>query len=251
MERIGFIDQLKALSIFLIVYGHNDYMSEFSMYLSSFRLPLFFILSGYVRKDKSTLVFYAFIKKLGKRLLLPYFLFSIFLYVLWFFVGRHFGVGEELSPLKNFIGVLYSQGGPQYMDWGIPLWFLTALFCVLFIDFFVARLPRKFQFFTILIIAISGYLYYVAVDVHLPWSFDVAMVVYPFYFFGGWIQEKHIVSLLPNKYIWIIVPILFLFHLFLFRFNSTVSFYYGEYGIVFCGCFYFLVNFPALVILLG
>lgn len=129
MKRIEFIDQLKAVSIFLIVYGHNDYTSDFGEYLSSFRLPLFFIISGFVRKNKSTISFSDFIHKSTKRLLIPYFILSTALFVLWFFVGRHYGAGKACNPLKNFLGIFYSQGGSQYMDWGIPMWFLTALFC--------------------------------------------------------------------------------------------------------------------------
>ncbi|GAO29189.1 acyltransferase family protein [Geofilum rubicundum] len=180
MKRIEFIDQLKALSIFLIVYGHNDYTSDFSEYLSSFRLPLFFILSGFVRKDKSTLDFGAFIQKLGRRLLLPYFLLSLLLYVIWLFVGRHYGEGGTYSPVTNFIGIFYSQGGPQYMDWGIPMWFLTALFCVLLVDFFVARLQRIWQPFVSLLVGLSGYFYFRMVGIHLPWSLDVAWWFIPF-----------------------------------------------------------------------
>lgn len=68
-KRILFLDQLKAISILLIVYGHNDYDSGFSAFVSTFRLSLFFM-----------------------------------------------------------------PRGAAYMDWGIPLWFLPALFCVLLLD---------------------------------------------------------------------------------------------------------------------
>lgn len=45
-KRILFLDQLKAISILLIVYGHNDYDSGFSAFVSTFRLPLFFMPRG-------------------------------------------------------------------------------------------------------------------------------------------------------------------------------------------------------------
>lgn len=74
-KRILFLDQLKAISILLIVYGHNDYDSGFSAFVSTFRLPLFFM-----------------------------------------------------------------PRGAAYMDWGILLWFLPALFCVLLLDYGLSRL---------------------------------------------------------------------------------------------------------------
>lgn len=232
MKRIGFIDQLKAVSIFFIVYGHNDYSTEFSDYLSSFRLPLFFILSGFVRKDKSDMAFSEFVRKLGKRLLIPYFLLSLMLYLIWFFVGRHYGGGVVQDPVQNFIGVFYSQGGPQYMDWGIPMWFLTALFCVLLIDYAVVRLPHRWQPYVSLLVGLAGYYYFIIVRIHLPWSLDVAMVVYPFYFFGGLIKERLMIKRFSNWQIWLIIGILFFMHMGLSRLNGKVLFYYGEYGIL-------------------
>lgn len=229
MKRIEFIDQLKAVSIFLIVYGHNDYASDFGGYLSSFRLPLFFIISGFVRKNKSTVSFRDFIHKSTKRLLIPYFVLSTALFVLWFFVGRHYGAGGDYNPLKNFLGIFYSQGGPQYMDWGIPMWFLTALFCVLFIDFFVARLQTKWQYISLFVFVLIGYFIFRIIGVHLPWSFDVALVVYPFYYLGARIKEKNILKRVSNSKRILIAGISFFIHLILSQYNSNVAFYYGEY----------------------
>ncbi len=230
MKRIEFIDQLKAVSIFLIVYGHNDYTSDFGEYLSSFRLPLFFIISGFVRKNKSTISFSDFIHKSTKRLLIPYFILSTALFVLWFFVGRHYGAGKACNPLKNFLGIFYSQGGSQYMDWGIPMWFLTALFCVLFIDFFVARLQAKWQYFCLFILVLIGYYTFRIIGVHLPWSFDVALVVYPFYYLGARIKEKNILERISNSKRVLIAIVAFFIHLILSQYNSEPSFYYGKYG---------------------
>ena len=156
MKRIEFIDQLKAVSIFFVIYIHNDYASRLTDYVGSFVLVLFLGASGYVRKNNSDLSFSQFISKSIKRLLIPYFVLSLALYLFWFFVGRHYGSGENLSPLKNFLGIFYSQGGSEFMDWGIPIWFLTALFCVTLIDFFIVRLQPEWQFFTIVILILIG-----------------------------------------------------------------------------------------------
>lgn len=236
MKRIDFIDQLKAASIFLIVYGHNDYVTDFSTFLTSFRLPLFFIISGFVRKEKSSVKFNSFIKKITRRLIIPYFLLSSFLYLLWFFVGRHYGKGVEYSVVKNFIGIFYSQGGSEYMDWGIPMWFLTALFCVSLIDFFLSKTDLKLQIPLIIVLAIIGYIIYPVLRFHLFWSLDVALVVFPFYYFGGilrklqngelltWLEKQSTIKKLGA------LLLIFGLHLIGAQLNEPVLFYSGSYG---------------------
>lgn len=233
LKRLLFIDQLRALAIYLIIFGHNDYTSEFGVYLSSFRLPLFFIISGLIGKDKSGVTLGQFISKYTKRLLVPYFSISVLLYVFWLFVGRNFGesVTQNYDPIKNLIGILYAQGGPEYMNWGIPMWFLPALFMVLLLDFFVAKLPFKFQLVPAILIPIAGLYTYKLLDFHLPWSFDVAMVVYGFYFFGRLLRKVDFVTYLSGwqKPLALFV-VFFVLHFIGTGYNGRVLFYYGDYG---------------------
>lgn|SRR5690554_2489278 len=232
-KRILFLDQLKAISILLIVYGHNDYDSGFSAFVSTFRLPLFFMLSGFVRKRQTALPFVAYVTRVGKRLLVPYFSIALGLYFIWLFVGRHYGVGISFDPWLNFFGILYAQGGPAYMDWGIPLWFLPALFCVLLLDYGLSRMPTMWPMVVMVMMALFGYAYGTYGEMRLPWSMDVAMVVYPFYFFGKFFRSRFEVERLPKLTRWLVlVPILIL-HLLLFGFNTGVAFYYGTYGNLF------------------
>src|SRR5690554_1541743 len=232
-KRILFLDQLKAISILLIVYGHNDYDSGFSAFVSTFRLPLFFMLSGFVRKHQTALPFVAYVTHVGKRLLVPYFSIAFGLYFLWLFVGRHYGAGTSFDPWLNFVGIFYAQGGPAYMDWGIPLWFLPALFCVLLLDYWLSRLSDYRAWGAMLLLVSFGYALGACGQMRLPWSMDVAMVVYPFFFFGKFFRRRFEVERLPKLTRWLVlVPILIL-HLLLFGFNTGVAFYYGTYGDLF------------------
>lgn len=233
MKRLLYIDQLRALAIYLIIFGHNDYSSEFSVYLSSFRLPLFFILSGIIGKDKSVLTFREFISKYSKRLLLPYFSISVLLYLFWYFIGRNFGesVAQNYDPIKNLIGVFYAQGGPEYMNWGVPMWFLPALFVVFAIDFLLSRTPFYAQLALVIFLPIVGLYTFRILGFHLPWSIDIALVVYVFYFFGKLLRKINIFTYLSG---WlrplVLFAIFFVIHYIGTQYNGRVLFYYGEYG---------------------
>jgi len=232
MERQGFIDQLKALSIFLIVYGHNDTTSIFSEYLTAFRIPLFFIVSGYLSKDKGNLDLLPYLKKMALRLLTPYFLISLFLYLVWFFIGRHlkFG-GDDHDPIKNFIGIFYAQGGADYMIWGLPMWFLPALFCVSIIDFFVSKLPFQYKVVPALALPVLGMLISGFLGFQLPWSLDIAMVVYLFYFFGIYIRKVDIAGVIKGTEILVFIISLIIFVVGT-GFNHPVNFYYASFGLI-------------------
>ena len=117
-KRYKWIDQARGLSIFLVVYGHN--FPSVEPYIYSFHVPLFFFIAGMFHPKEINL---SVIKRRAKMLLVPYFIWAFALYLFWLFLGRHYGASTEMdaSPIKNLIGVFYSQGGPEYMDWGIRI----------------------------------------------------------------------------------------------------------------------------------
>jgi fucose 4-O-acetylase-like acetyltransferase len=228
LERQGFIDQLKAISIFFIVYGHNDYDSVFAQYLTTIRLPLFFVVSGYLSKDKVNIT--ELLAKLTRRLLIPYFLISLFLYFIWFFVERpYFQEPNEYDPLKNFIGIFYAQGGKEYMAWGIPMWYLPALFSISMIDFFVSRLPFNYRFIPTMLLPLVGTIIYKALGFHLPWSLDNAMVVYFFYFFGTYIRRINFLEYIKGKETWLLLILIPLFILGA-TYNKPINYYYASFN---------------------
>jgi len=230
MERQHFIDQLKAVSIFLVVYGHNDGITAFNDFLTTFRIPLFFALSGYVSKDKSTLEFLPFITKMVKRLVIPYFIISSILYIIWFLKAWHQDFNCVFcNPVKNFIGIFYSQGGEAFMAWGVPMWFLTALFCVAVIDFFVSKFPLKIRFLIAVLLPFIGLFLQHNLRYKLPWSFTVAMVAYFFYFTGVVLRRINFIKFITGKE-WLGIVTGLAIHLSLYRFNYPVDFFYGNFG---------------------
>ena len=128
-QRLVWVDQARGLAIFLVVYGHN--YPDIEPYIYSFHVPLFFLISGMFHPKNVT---FGTAMKRAKLILTPYFIWASILFLFWLLIGRFYGQSalKDLSPLKNLIGVFYAQGGQEYMDWGIPVWFLPCIFVVFF-----------------------------------------------------------------------------------------------------------------------
>jgi len=131
---------VKGFGIILVVYGHN--FPSIEDYIYSFHMPLFFLLAGIFHPKKSN---FQVIKKRVQQILIPYFLWSFLLFIFWFFIGRKFGESSllDLSPLKNFIGIFFSQGDTTYMNWGIPMWFLPSLFLTFLIFYWIQKIKNS------------------------------------------------------------------------------------------------------------
>ncbi len=142
-----------------------------------------------------------FIKRRFQNILIPYFLISFLLYIFWFFVGRKFGSSTQmdLSPIKNFIGIFYAQGGNEYMDWGIPMWFLPCLFLVSVLYYSLAKYKKAIIVLALVFSGIVGYFLPKSLESHLPWSIDIVFTAILFYGTGHLLKDFLLNDLLVNK----------------------------------------------------
>ncbi|WP_430809393.1 MULTISPECIES: acyltransferase family protein [unclassified Carboxylicivirga] len=231
MKRLHYIDTLKIVAIFMVVFQHNDLNSAIRFYFQSFSVLLFFVASGFVSSPKSHLPFMDVLKKYIRHLMAPYFLISIVLYLFWFFVGRYYGNKAILKsdPLDNFIGVFYAQGGSEYMQWGIPMWFLPTLFVVVMLDYFVSKLRLPFQILATLVFPVIGMGAFQVLGYHLPWSIDIALVVYLFYFTGRIFKRIDLAEAIKGWEL-PIFTLCFAVHLYTSQLNEIVGVHNGQYG---------------------
>lgn len=133
MDRIKDIDVAKGIGIILVVLGHNiPVESRLFNYIALFHMPLFFMLAGYFFNLHGE-GFNKFIKKLSFRLLIPYAVFTVLIYPLF---------AMKYSDLTNGIkeAVLSIRGQIIYNH---PIWFLTALFVVQVIYYFVKKMDQE------------------------------------------------------------------------------------------------------------
>lgn len=184
-NRLAEIDNAKALGIILVVLGHIVSPSYYlSNLIFAFQVPLFFALSGYLLSGrKLNTGAGAFVRHAAHRLLLPYLLFGVILFLPWFLVFRHFGAGAEIPAFKPLIGIAYGLGTDGWLQQSPPLWFLPALFIAMVITFAIYRQRTELHWPLALLAASLGLLASLS-PVKFPLSSANALLAVPFMLLG-------------------------------------------------------------------
>lgn len=147
-ERLTYLDVAKGIGILLVVIGHvyafNRQIVDrfFVIWLYSFHMPLFFIISGMLIAYKDEKDIWKFVKKRIKGILIPYVFFSIFSIIVFAIVNDF---SREVF-VQNVKATICGVG----ID---TLWFLPALFFGEVI-FFVLRNLLKNKYVICIISAI-------------------------------------------------------------------------------------------------
>lgn len=138
MERISWIDYAKAIGIYLVVLGHLSLPQIGSDFIYSFHMPLFFLLAGVTFKTSYDTI--TFLKKKFYALVVPYFCFSLILFIYWLLIGRHYGAdvanGSSTTVLQAIQHIFYGFRNSIYPS---PLWFLTCLFVCEILFYFILK----------------------------------------------------------------------------------------------------------------
>ncbi len=193
-KRIDYIDIAKGLGMMTIIWGHIMYSGISNAIVYAFHIPLYFFLSGLVFSHDRYASFKEFVVKRFKGLLFPYIIFSFLTWGLWavFAYVSHAQVESYWMPLlQTFI----AQGSEGYLVHNVPLWFVTCLFVVEVVYYFLSKQKDWVNILCCVALAIIGYV--LVNDVYafdfttLPWSIEVAMMAIPFYTAGNMVL-KHI-----------------------------------------------------------
>jgi len=133
-KRLPWIDYAKGISIFLVVYHHaflglkaagltvNTWLINTNMIVYSFRIPMFFMLSGvFIQQGIRKRGLKNYVKYRAKILLYPYLLWAFMEITIGYFLQRYANFPWRA---KAYLYVLYD---PKLMG---PLWYLIGLFNV-------------------------------------------------------------------------------------------------------------------------
>lgn len=139
MGRIHYIDFAKGIGIILVILAHISYISDNTrIFVVSFHMPLFFILSGmliFIRKESERSLRDTAINKF-RRMMIPYFVYSfvgILIYIVYYLLtGRDGGFPTVLSDIVQTL-TLYGFS---------VMWFLPAIFGA---ELLLIALIRKFR----------------------------------------------------------------------------------------------------------
>lgn len=225
--RIEYIDLAKGLCICLVVFHHYCYQfteqdSNINFALISFRMPLYFILSGLFFKDYGGL--WNFTLQKTNKILIPFIAFAGINAII-VAIGRLIkGTSISLTPLLS----LYNEHVPNY-----PTWFLWCLFIngiIFYLIFIISKQFKQYMPVTILIISLflGGIGFTLGKnDINLPLYLDTALTVTPFYAFG-YLLRKYTQFLQPNKLDKYNIIIALLCAIFVLLFADHLEFVYNK-----------------------
>lgn len=147
MKRLNYLDFIKGIGIILVIVGHIPSVekSPLGLWIYSFHVPLFFIVSGYLIEHMNEK--FNIYKKI-KSLLYPYIVFSVLSILFGLFLQTIKGV-QLIDIQTSIIKTLTFEGYST-------LWFLpTLFFAELLFYFFKSLMNNKTKYMCILLFCAS------------------------------------------------------------------------------------------------
>ena len=195
-QRIVWIDTAKGVCISLVVLSHvaiylnTDY--AFASLFRTFRMPLYYILSGLFFKPYDS--WKTFFTKKSNNLLVPYIFFFLVTGVLLpIFMARCFGLQMLYYNGYNFEAVKYIF--TEHAISNPSIWFLVSLFEVNALFYFLHQWTQRVtkSYWLIVVVACMvgavGLLLYEG-RINLPYYLDTSLTMLPFFLFGWWLKKK-------------------------------------------------------------
>ena len=230
IPRQEFLDIAKGLAILLVILGHAPTLPVLLQNLIyMFHIPAFFFISGYLfnffkyKSDSKSLIVSKF-----QRLILPYFVTFILLFLYWSCVRTIISLKKipytsdvlTQSFSQTIISCFYANGAAfnetmkkftLLID--APLWFLVCLFCAICILYFIVFIHEKkgilYSGVFCLIIILCGFM--ISRRIFLPWGFDIACVSMAFMFSGYLFRKNNYFSDIKEEKLWVVLLILLFF----------------------------------------
>lgn len=240
-KQIEWINILRGFAIILIVLGHaigySKKLNILTIYLSSFYVPLFFFISGYLHNEDKQENLKFFCKRKAKKILIPYFVFaSISLIPYYLFatdIQNNLSSSKNLSSnmFESILGIIYGSGHGEKLSQNTPLWFLPCFFIVILIAKLVSDLLKKYKHnikhITIaMFFLIIGYIVYKYFNYPLPFNIETSLVMLYFYYLGTSLKHLKVPS---TKKLLVLGIILTIVRFSLTLGSSKISCRYNDY----------------------
>lgn len=198
-KRLVWIDQLKAIGMFFVVWGHSIQRCETKVILKgiySFHMPFFFILSGMTMNPDKYERTLDFVIAKAKAILYPYLVMSFVLLPLWYY-NRSLGVVQDDSIFEIILGIFYSNSA-EIRATTNAAWFMVTLFFAQLIFYQLHKYLKKDTELLLGagILALLGVFSPMGKEVQdAPFHLDVALVA-QFYVAAGFLMRKHLVYIM-------------------------------------------------------
>lgn len=231
-NREMWLDIAKFFGITLVVLNHmNIKIPLVTFFGGMFYMPVFFVAAGYTYRNKGE-SFKTFAFGKAKRLLIPYAVCNVFLFLFFMVLNRRFS-----KP--SFLGMFYSRSMMMKAtsEWNMalmsnlnaPTWFLTCIFLCLCIYFVIDRkfTDAKKRRIAVLAAMAAGVLIRKVSPVLLPWSIENALFFTGMLEAGRFLKEKGLSWFRKNEWIYVNLLILFVA---LSYIQGSVNVSISEYG---------------------
>ncbi|KZT82998.1 acyltransferase family protein [Lactiplantibacillus plantarum] len=205
-KRVMWIDIARGIAMLSVIVGHSLFYyvsSDVGRYIYAFHMPIFFILSGYLYREKA---YAKELKGAAKNLLLPYYATCLVMIAVFFvaqlktpwLVNYPASFSDLVSAIFYGIGADSRLPFPAHVDSIGAIWLLLAMAIALqlfnLIIVFTKRLKSKrlVRVFIICLLAILGKL--IATNWLLPLSLNAALFSLVFLYIGYLLQEQQLLE---------------------------------------------------------
>lgn len=229
-KREVWIDIVKIIASLFVLLNHLEVkIPVVSQFGGMFYVPVFFVAAGYTMRPYDA-PYRDFVKKKAKRLLIPYFLYSLFL-LLVFTVKDGFSL-QSLAGIfyaRNCIYPLGTMENPVLMNiTNSPMWFLPALFLSELAFELLRKSEEKVFGIRMICCTVIGLFVIRLCPVLLPWSLECIPVFAGMLGAGYWLRKNDTIERCCKKplYWLILTGLLYL----LYRENGAINISVGEFG---------------------
>jgi fucose 4-O-acetylase-like acetyltransferase len=236
IDRIHWIDTLRAIAIVLVVLGHTPGIQNYQQaikYIYSFHIPLFFFISGMLFNPKLTEnKFLLLVRNQFWALMVPYFAWGLLTYLPWVIFSRKYGSYPDLDPFKPLLGLVYGTGSGTWLIHNSALWFLPCLFSTRVLFCLTLKYSGESMLPVTLVLFVTlGFVSAALMPFPLPWGFDIALVAIGFFGLGFLLRGRLLAVNAPGAgYLLGFLVLCFAAHLISFSYNERVSMGWRNYG---------------------
>ena len=181
-KRINWIDWMKTIGMFTIVWGHCFPNGGIDSFLYAFNVPLFFIISGYLIKREEN--FSVCFNKCLHNLIIPYFILA-FIKCAGPLI-KHIGDGQSIWSLIGIFGGFHSINGASGCN---NLWFVYTLIIIRFIYQGITNTHGKMLIASLLCI-VGAWIYNAVLHLELMWAVTNVMLALPFFMLGNYVRTR-------------------------------------------------------------
>ncbi|MDQ0198859.1 acyltransferase family protein [Neobacillus ginsengisoli] len=184
--RIKWLDTCKGIGILLVIIGHTPINSSFRSIIYGFHMPLFFFISGYFFSISKYDNFKKYFLAKVNSLLIPYFSFSIISFILLNYLFH-----QPLNSKSFLFDLIVSKR--NFLSFDEPIWFLTSLFTIEMIYYFIVKYIKNIILIICSVILI-GFFICMKFEVFtsrniLPWSLNYSLYFMVYFGLGNLINK--------------------------------------------------------------